>query len=286
MPESRLTFFVSSTTQDLGSYRDAVADALLTRGIYPEVQKYFAPDYRTVLEILHAKIARCDAVVCLVGLAFGAAPARQDGSPRSYTQIEYDTARALGKPIYLFLSADDCVPDQPPSEDEGDRSLQQVFRREIQAIEHRWELFSRRDQLRERVALLELPVVARRGQLPLRALHPPRVPAFFTGRRLELAQLGEALERRLRCIVAVVGPGGQGKTTLVSHWLQDHLGDDGRFDAVFWCTAYRGGFTFDSFLDASLTYLMEGAFERQRSPRPETESTSSCKCSRHGSRWW
>ncbi|KND25192.1 ATP-binding protein [Streptomyces acidiscabies] len=59
---------------------------------------------------------------------------------------------------------------------------------------------------------------------------PPRprqllpVPAHFTGRRTELAALdrsltGDAATGRL---IAVTGPAGVGKTTLVSHWLRRH----------------------------------------------------------------
>ena len=172
MSELRLTFFVSSTTQDLGSYREAVADALLIRGIYPEVQKYFAPDHRTVQEILHAKIAVRRGG--LPGWARVRSGARAAGRPAAVVHANrVRHSPWLGKPIYLFLSADDCVPDQPPLEDEQNRALQQAFRRELESLELRWELFSRPDQLRVRVALLELPTTACRGRLPFCAAPAP-----------------------------------------------------------------------------------------------------------------
>ncbi len=55
----------------------------------------------------------CDAAVCLVGKLFVRAP--EDEPDRSYTQREYDCAKKLGKPIFVYL-ADDAfyLGDDPP----------------------------------------------------------------------------------------------------------------------------------------------------------------------------
>ena len=61
--------------------------------------------------MLRERIAGCQAVIHLAGGCYGFEP--QERSPteprRSYTQLEYDIARELKKPLYTFL----CAPDFP-----------------------------------------------------------------------------------------------------------------------------------------------------------------------------
>ncbi len=96
--------FISATSDDLGSYRRAVRDVLLSKEVLPLMQDHFPPDYRSVVGLLEEKIRHCDAMICLVGSVYGREPRqRPDGEPRrSYTQLEYAIARRLGKPVYLF----------------------------------------------------------------------------------------------------------------------------------------------------------------------------------------
>ena len=44
-------------------------------------------------------------------------------------------------------------------------------------------------------------------------------PLRFFGRALELADLDRALDGGTASLVAMIGPGGQGKTAIVQHWL-------------------------------------------------------------------
>ncbi|MCI0458949.1 MAG: ATP-binding protein, partial [Gemmataceae bacterium] len=59
---------------------------------------------------------------------------------------------------------------------------------------------------------------------------PPRIhhctsePYRFFGRGAELDLLDRALGGEGPSVVALVGPGGQGKTAIVQHWLQHLLG--------------------------------------------------------------
>lgn len=105
---------MSSTTKDLGDFRRAVADVLLAAEILPRVQEYLLPDHRKLVTVLRDVVSGCDAVICLVGTTFGAAG--QPGARRSYTQIEYDVAHELGKPIYVFLTAERSASDRPATE--------------------------------------------------------------------------------------------------------------------------------------------------------------------------
>ena len=81
--------------------------------------------------MLRTKIAACDAVVHLAGEVYGAEPQERapDEPRRSYTQMEYDLARELKKPLYLFVCGDDFPYDEHAPEDADKRELQQAHRR-------------------------------------------------------------------------------------------------------------------------------------------------------------
>jgi hypothetical protein len=75
---------------------------------------------------------------------------------------------------------------------------------------------------------------------PPRILHSTSEPYRFFGRADELALLEEALGGGPASVVALVGPGGQGKTALVRHWLDLlHGRRDGLAGLFFW-SFYRG----------------------------------------------
>src|SRR3984957_20363852 len=71
---------------------------------------------------------------------------------------------------------------------------------------------------------------------PPRILHCTSEPLRFFGRSAELALLDAALSKAGPSVVALVGPGGQGKTAIVQHWLHG-LHD---VDGLFLWSFYRG----------------------------------------------
>src|SRR5829696_3934193 len=74
----------------------------------------------------------------------------------------------------------------------------------------------------------------------LRVYHATSLPAHFFGRAAELALLDAALGDAGPSVVALVGPGGQGKTAIVQHWLESFR--DGRrpVEGVYLWSFYRG----------------------------------------------
>jgi tetratricopeptide (TPR) repeat protein len=70
--------------------------------------------------------------------------------------------------------------------------------------------------------------------------HCTSEPFRFFGRAAELALLHRALWGNDPSLVAMVGPGGQGKTAIVQHWLQGLAADPRRADGVFLWSFYRG----------------------------------------------
>jgi hypothetical protein len=83
---------------------------------------------------------------------------------------------------------------------------------------------------------------------PARVLHCTSEPRVFVGRRAELELLGRALagpgvrgrsapDAEKASVVVFVGPGGQGKTAIVQHWLHESRLD---VDGLFFWSFYRG----------------------------------------------
>jgi tetratricopeptide (TPR) repeat protein len=128
--------FISATSSDLRSVREIVKQGLLTMGCFPVEQTNFPPDYRSVHQMLEERIAKCDAVIHIVGQRYGAEPdpaSLPEGTPRrSYTQLEAEIARQLGKKLYVFVCPEDFPYDQEPDiENEEKRGLQQAYRGQI-----------------------------------------------------------------------------------------------------------------------------------------------------------
>ena len=132
---TRPEIFISATSKDLQSCRQLVRDALLTLGCVPVTQDHFAPDARTVREMLRARIAVCDGVIHLAGECYGAEPFERDPAEprRSYTQMEYDIARELRKPVYTFICAEDFPYDAHEPEPPELRALQDAHRAALQS---------------------------------------------------------------------------------------------------------------------------------------------------------
>jgi hypothetical protein len=70
--------------------------------------------------------------------------------------------------------------------------------------------------------------------------HCTSEPYRFFGRTAELALLDESLGGGPASVVAFLGPGGQGKTAIVQHWLESFKAGTRRADGVLLWSFYRG----------------------------------------------
>jgi|GEM_PF-3446145 hypothetical protein len=141
--------FISATSGDLSSAREIAAKALLTINCHPVEQTNFVPDWRSATDMLRGKIGDCQALIHLVGFRYGAEPdpaSLPGGTPRrSYTQMEYHLARALGLRVYTFLLPETYpfdVPDKdkPIKADTPEQTqLQAAHRVLIQSSLHLYE---------------------------------------------------------------------------------------------------------------------------------------------------
>jgi hypothetical protein len=127
--------FVSATNRGMGNFRDLASQSLRKRGYDVDDEAIFDLTYLKITEKLEQRIRACDAVVCLIGFAYGGEPSgRPTGQPRrSYAQWEYFLARKLKKPVYLLLADEKTPFDSDKLEPEGKTvlKLQRKYRAEV-----------------------------------------------------------------------------------------------------------------------------------------------------------
>ena len=263
-----LRIFVSASTHDLGMHRRAVEQALLDSGIHPITQEHFRADNRTLTDFLRDEVAACDAVICLVGHVFGAAPS--DRPDRSYTQLEYDFAQAYARPVFVFLTSDDFSPKAAPGDTVVQLAAQRAHREGLMRS-HTCTWFGEVENLRSMVRDIVPKIRTGAGQVPIHYLYPPNQPVHFAGRGFELNQFREALRRASPSVIAVIGMAGQGKSTLVHHGLKTYA--RGLFATGFWWSADRDGFSFDLFLDEALGHFLQGGFDKRELPEKRQRVT-------------
>ncbi|HEY3569643.1 MAG TPA: SUMF1/EgtB/PvdO family nonheme iron enzyme [Thermoanaerobaculia bacterium] len=125
------TVFLSSTTKDLRSWRDVVADKLTKSGFRCVRMEDFGALNASPEEACRQGVAESDVFVGLVGHLYGSCP---EGSDLSFTRIEYEEAKRKRKPRLLFVAHDDFpVPARLLREETPESAQRQVeFRERVQ----------------------------------------------------------------------------------------------------------------------------------------------------------
>jgi hypothetical protein len=99
-------------------------------GAHPIEEKNFPTDYRELQALLARRLDPCDAIIHLVGFYYGGEP---DAPRRSWTQWEYyrATQGERHKPVYRFLTRENCQFDAQPTEDAEKQRLQHEHREHL-----------------------------------------------------------------------------------------------------------------------------------------------------------
>src|SRR5271165_2098067 len=215
--------FISGTTRELGSYRREIKDALLTLQIFPIEESNFELAYDPLVAMLRDLIGRCDAVIHLAGFYYGAEPPQSPPGERrrSYTQIEYDVARELKKPLYLFLATENYELDKLSTQSEEEKEPQLTHRHAIEQCGDIYYQFTGREELGSRIRGLRFP--GRSAEAPRRVVNLPynSLGPLFKGRDAALVELrqrlmgGEGRAVGLTPRQAIHGLGGVGKIRMV-----------------------------------------------------------------------
>ncbi|MDA1049984.1 MAG: DUF4062 domain-containing protein [Planctomycetota bacterium] len=284
--KSRPTIFLSGVSPEFGSFRDAVENEVEMKGCFAENQPGFPPDHRTVEEMLRHKLHEADAVIHIVGFRYGAERNERPAnvSRRSYTQLEFDIAREMQKPVYVFLSKDanvrdDAKPEERPEDAEA-AAFQLAHREGVQKSDHLYYFFQDKAELCKLVAEIP-PVQAADFQADISRIDR-YAPADLIGRESVLSVAWNKVRRAETPrphVITFVALGGEGKTSLVAKWAAElaHENWPG-CDAVFAWSFYSQGTreqvaaSSDLFLkealvffgDAELANSAQGAFDKGR----------------------
>jgi tetratricopeptide (TPR) repeat protein len=152
--------FISAVTRELGSVRKLVKRGLEDNDYHAVEQDNFAPDYRDLVAKLRTRINSCDAVVHIAGQCYGAEPPERpaDAPRRSYTQLEYDIAVELGKPVYVFITGAGFPADPHESEPPEVRELQAAHRGRLISTGQDYNPSESIEQLDQKIRSLQLKV--------------------------------------------------------------------------------------------------------------------------------
>jgi tetratricopeptide (TPR) repeat protein len=109
-PKLYRAIMVSSTFTDLEAHRREVIDSILRFGFQPNVMEYSgARSDADVIDTSLRMVRDSVAYLCVIGHKYGQTPLDADRNPKglSITELEFNEARRLDRPILLFLMADD-----------------------------------------------------------------------------------------------------------------------------------------------------------------------------------
>lgn len=236
--------YLSSTLNDLGPEREAVRKAL---GGHCTVVESYTADERSVRESCLADVAGCDLYIGIIGRRYGFIP---PGQSFSITELEYQQAREHNRPTLIFVKDDgailsqfhDAVIIQENSPDRIESFRQRVNNGAEEA--GRPAIFKTPEDLKEHVLKALWRYSERHGVIPPKRItgRPyPGLRAFLTaesdrffGRDAEIESLTERLIVRSERFLAVIGPSGSGKSSLVYAGLIPALKENAITGNVRW----------------------------------------------------
>jgi hypothetical protein len=92
--------FISSTSADMQKYREAISNAILRADCMPVGMEWFGAKTTPPLDTCYQEMETCHIYLCALGMRYGdIVPETQ----KSFVQLEYEKAEALGMPMLVFL---------------------------------------------------------------------------------------------------------------------------------------------------------------------------------------
>lgn len=272
---------ISCTSKDLEDHRKNAKEAVLRKTMFPLVMDDLVAGVKDPIDISLSLVNKAEIYVGIFAHRYGYIPDDLKRNPKrlSMTELEYRRAVERDIPILIFVM-DDEHPSPPVGElknfmeqsEEGKTKLK-AFKDEI-TIKHTASFFKSVGDLRSQLiqALdddeLNEKALAIAGELDsddedtdviprppdLYSVPPYIQTGAFIGRARELTLL-DTWTTSDDPIMIVDAIGGQGKSALTWHWVQDRAVD---FEGMMWWSFYERGATMASFMRHAIAYLEAG----------------------------
>lgn len=110
--KKKLQVFVSSTYLDLKDERQAAVSAILKSGHIPAGMELFTAGDKSQLEIIKRWIDESDVYMLILGGRYGSV---QTETGVGYTELEYDYAVEIGKPLFAVVIKDNALEEKVKS---------------------------------------------------------------------------------------------------------------------------------------------------------------------------
>ena len=243
--------FLSSTNKDLVDERKKALDIL---DQMPDVKavamERFLADPNQSKEVCLRNLRDCDAVVLILGTKYGSL---DPDEVLSITEIEYNEAKRLGIPIFVFLktNADGIwVPEEDDTPDESGESLKSRLLRFKNRLDTELERdkFQNVNELGEKILLAIYNYERDHGELGVKISVFQSAESYFRpyleekklfnhchpffGREEILAQIQTFLESDKRILI-LSGRGGVGKSKILYELTKTHASHEGATQLVF-----------------------------------------------------
>ena len=111
--------FVSSTKEDLIPYREAVETVLTGMEHIPLGMEYFVSSPDSPIDVCLATVRRSQLYIVIVGMRYGSI---EEGSGKSFTELEYDEAVKNKIPVLAFIIDEDQCAILPKFVDVGEKA--------------------------------------------------------------------------------------------------------------------------------------------------------------------
>lgn len=98
--------FVSSTFTDLIAERQSAVEAILKAGHIPAGMELFTSTNKSQWEVIKRWINESDIYMLILGGRYGSV---EPESGKSYTQLEYEYAQEIGKPLFSVVMSDETI---------------------------------------------------------------------------------------------------------------------------------------------------------------------------------
>lgn len=290
---------VSSTFTDLKEHRAAMIAAIHKHKLHANVMEHDdAKASGDVIESSLRKVRDSAAYILVIGFKYGQTPVCPKRNPKmlSITELEFDEAERLGRPIHLFIMGDDHPVTKSAIEtNKSKEKTLNAFRERAKKsadtqVNRVYSVFQSLDDfilniassLSELCQLLDsqnedpdLPAFPERPQSSERGIPGP--PLFyaerdyigrhnFIGRAAQIQTLNDWARSPDSNVLLFEAIGGNGKSMLTWHWAKDDLG---RYSTAtrsdwagrFWYSFYEKGAIMRGFCQHALAYMTSQPLE-------------------------